>query len=239
MAKPDDTPGSTFSTFTTVQGDQGYWLPADSFSEDDVAGHGSHTAGSAAGSTLTSPAETVTCVGTDIVSCAGGCIDENLFFQTDDLLSPYGQMYSTVDIDRICPSLGCDDTAVELCLDDDIGQTLTDNGGMAQGAKLSIFDVFYQELGLSDYPGNGLWEPCMEAGCRLHSNSYGGDLLCSSSAIDPEYDDFMYKVSGWSDELLIVVVGEFLRRFWRRQQYEKYRCRDVEYRTGRPRRMED
>ena len=46
---------------------------------------------------------------------------------TDDLLSLYDQMYSTVDIDRICPEFGCDTTAYEQCLSDDVAQTLTDN----------------------------------------------------------------------------------------------------------------
>lgn len=198
MVKPDSTSGSSTSTFTTPEGDRGYWVPADSFSEDERAGHGTHTAGSAAGSTLNSPAETVSCVGTDVLSCVGGCIDDSSMSLTDDLLSLYDQMYSTVDIDRICPEFGCDTTAYEQCLSDDVAQTLTDNGGMAQGAKLSIFDVFYQEYGLSDAAGNGLWEPCMEAGCKLHSNSYGSDMLCSSSPTDAEYDDFMYNVSRWS-----------------------------------------
>lgn len=195
MIKPDSTPGSFVSTFTTDEGDRGYYLPADSFSEDNRAGHGSHTAGSAAGSTLTSPAEPITCVGTDVLSCAGGCIDDNLLYPTDDLLPPYEQISITIDIDRICPLFGCDETAFEACLSDDVPQTLTDNGGMAQGAKLSIFDVFYQKTALSNIAGNELWEPCMDAGCKLHSNSYGGDLLCSSSSVDSEYDDFMYNVS--------------------------------------------
>lgn len=198
MVKPDSTPGSSTSTFITGEGDRGYWIPADAFSADDRAGHGTHTAGSAAGSTLNSPAELVTCAGTDVLSCAGGCIDDNSISITDDLLPLYEQIFTSIDIDRICPLFDCDETVSELCLSEDVAQTLTDNGGMAQGAKLSIFDVFYEETGLSDFPGNGLWEPCMDAGCKLHSNSYGGDLLCSSSSIDAEYDDFMYNVSRWS-----------------------------------------
>lgn len=103
------------------------------------------------------------------------------------------------DLDRICPAFGCDEMTEPWCLSDDVGQTLTDHGGMAQGAKLSIFDVFYGIGGYSHLAGNGLWEPCAEAGCKIHSASLGGDTQCEADAITIVYDEFMYKVSlsGW------------------------------------------
>lgn len=188
MVKSDSLPGSYGSSFT-VSGVSYPWIPADDFGSDDKAGHGTHTAGTAAGATLNTPAETVTCEGDQTLSCAGACIDST--GSDDDLVSYYYQGY---DIDRQCPILGCDDDT-EVCLGDMVGTTLAENGGMAQGAKLSIFDVFSGEMGLTDYANNGLWEPCLEAGCKIHSNSWGSDGVCYLGATDLLYDDFMYKVN--------------------------------------------
>ncbi|CAN0488571.1 unnamed protein product, partial [Scytosiphon promiscuus] len=98
----------------------------------------------------------------------------------------------------------CDVEAEGWCLSDDVGETLTEHGGMARGAKLAIFDTFVGDLGLVDYPGNGLWEPCLQAGCKVHSNSWGGDYLCSVDTLDVLYDDFMYKNQ---ENLLIFAAG--------------------------------
>lgn len=91
---------------------------------------------------------------------------------------------------------GCNDAITEVCLGDDVGMTLTDHGGMARGAKLAIFDIFFGATGLGSYAGNGLWEACMDAGCKLHSNSYGGDAMCTLTSMELVYDDFMYQVRG-------------------------------------------
>ena len=179
---------------TTSQGNKVYWFSADPFEQDYVAGHGTHTAGSAAGATLTTPAQPVNCSDTYVLSCAGGCIDGNSSSSDDDLVSSYHQNYRTTDIDRICPMFGCDDSITEVCLGDDVSRTLTDHGGMAQGAKLAIFDIFFGPYVLSDYAGNGLWEACMDAGCKLHSNSFGGDGMCTLTSMEVEYDNFMYEV---------------------------------------------
>lgn len=179
MIKPDST--------TSIPG---YYLyPADGFGDDEKAGHGTHTAGTAAGATLNTPAETVTCGTGETLSCVGGCIDAT--GSDDDLVSYYEQY---ADIDRLCPMLECDDDS-ELCLDDDVGATLAANGGIAQGAKLAIFDIFSVENTGLDSAGNGLWEPCLEAGCKIHSNSWGGDGLCLVYPNDILYDEFMYKVT--------------------------------------------
>lgn len=188
MIKSDSTPGSHGSTFT-VSGSSYPWTPADGFGDDEKAGHGTHTAGTAAGATLKIPAETVTCGTGKTLSCVGACIDAT--GSDDDLVSYYSQY---ADVDRLCPMLGCDDET-EACLGDDVGATLAENGGMAQGAKLAIFDVFLGDTALVDYANNGLWEPCLEAGCKIHSNSWGGDGECLLSASDILYDDFMYKVT--------------------------------------------
>lgn len=165
-----------------------FGVPGGRFGDDDKAGHGTHTAGTAAGSTLNSPAETTDCETGKTLSCAGACIDTT-GGSDDDLVSYY---YQVDDIDRICPFFGCDDS--EVCLGDDVGVTLAENGGMAQGAKLAVFDIFAGETSLGTYAGNGLWEPCLEAGCKIHSNSWGFDGVCLLSALDILYDDFMYQV---------------------------------------------
>lgn len=172
------------------------WLPADEFEKDYRAGHGTHTAGSAAGSTLNTPAETVTCADTSkVTSCVGGCIDDDGFGETDDLVTTSVAQY--FDIDRLCADFGCDADIDDLCLGDDVGQTLTDNGGVARGAKLAIFDTFFGDFSLGYFAGNGLWEPCVEAGCKLHSNSWGSDDECQLGPLDTLYDEFMYEVGGW------------------------------------------
>ena len=100
---------------------------------------------------------------------------------------------------------GCSDSINDVCLGDDVSKILADHGGMAQGAKLAIFDIFLDIFGLADTAGNGLWEACLDTGCKLHSNSYGSDGLCTLSPMEPEYDDFMYKVSR-------MIVGESIGR---------------------------
>ena len=170
------------------------------FGDDDPAGHGTHTASTAAGSTLNSPAETTACDAGEDLSCAGACIDATL--STDDLVSFSFQQNATIDIDRQCPLFGCDEES-GLCLDDDVGVTLAANGGIAQGAKLAIFDVSADESILASNPGNGLWEPCLEAGCKIHSNSWGG-LVCMTTAMDILYDEFMYNNP---ENLLIFAAG--------------------------------
>ncbi len=193
LIKSDDTAGSHGSSFTTDRGGLWPWLSADEFEYDYEAGHGTHTAGSAAGSTLNTPAETVTCAAGRTLSCVGGCIDDDPFETEDDLVTTsIAHLY--LDIDRLCPEFGCDPEVDEFCLSDDVSETLTNHGGMAQGAKLAIFDGFYEDFGFMDFAGNGLWETCADAGCKLHSNSWGADYECEVSSSDTLYDDFMYQV---------------------------------------------
>ena len=192
LVKSDSEPGQYGDYFTTYSGGRFPWLDATDFEQDEAAGHGTHTAGSAAGATLNASAETVTCSGSNDLGCVGGCI--NPVSPTDDLLSSSSQLFH-VDLDRLCPSFDCGGYGEEVCLGDNVDKTLTEHGGIAQGAKLAIFDIFYDDLGLGSYAGNGVWEACLEAGCKIHSNSYGGDNVCEIGAADVEYDDFMYNVS--------------------------------------------
>lgn len=183
-------PNSVASAVSTSQGDVFPLIPPDDFGEDEAAGHGTHTAGSAAGATLNTPAEPLTCSTTQTLGCVGACLDNDAM-SVDDLVATSLQL---VDIDRFCPIFGCEDDP--RCLGEDVSETLTENGGMAQGAKLSIFDVFFGDYALTDVVGNGLWEPCMEAGCKIHSNSLGGDTFCQVTSTDLAYDEFMYEVRG-------------------------------------------
>ena len=192
LIKSDDAAGSHGESFTSDQGGQFPWIPGEDFEYDYEAGHGTHTAGSAAGATLNNPAETVTCGTGRTLSCVGGCIDDDPYEVDDDLVTTF--YASALDIDRLCPAFGCDPDFDDFCMSDDVSETLTKNGGMAQGAKLAIFDAFYGDFGLMDYAGNGLWEPCAEVDCKLHSNSWGADYECELSSMDARYDDFMYKV---------------------------------------------
>eukprot|EP00904_Undaria_pinnatifida_P011000 jgi/Undpi1/702/HiC_scaffold_10.g04166.m1 len=181
LIKSDAVPGSHGSSFMTSGGDQHPWIPAYHFEEDDVEGHGTHVAGSAAGAMLTTPAETsTTCSGTEVPGCVGGCVDP------DD--APFG-----ADLDSLCPMLGCDDTTDERCLSDEVSQTLADHGGMARGAKLAIFDVGVGGKLFFSLVGSDLWQPCLEAGCMIHSLSGGSDDLCEVDALDIEFDTFMHE----------------------------------------------
>ncbi|CAM9868950.1 unnamed protein product, partial [Ascophyllum nodosum] len=192
LVKSDSEPGSHGEYYTTEQGGQIKWLDAAYFEQDDAAGHGTHTAGSAAGATLNTSAETVPCSSPDVLGCVGACISDSAAYVYDDLFT-YDYQSDFPDLDRLCPSFDCAGYDEEVCLSDDVEQTLTDHGGMAQGAKLAIFDMFVDDVAsLGDYAGNGVWEACLEAGCKVHSNSYGGDYLCEMSELDAEYDDFMY-----------------------------------------------
>ncbi|CAN0198488.1 unnamed protein product, partial [Ectocarpus sp. 6 AP-2014] len=204
LIKSDDTEGSHGDSFTTSLGQQYPWLSADHFEYDYEAGHGTHVAGSVAGATLNTPAELISCNDTETMSCVGACVDDDEANDVDDLATPYVEI---ADLDRLCPLFSdydCDVLETDKCLSDDVAETLTNNGGMAQGAKLAIFDAFYDNFGLSPFVGTGLWEPCADADCKIHSNSYGGDFECSLGPNDVLYDGWM--VSN-PENLLIFAAG--------------------------------
>ncbi|CAM9611967.1 unnamed protein product, partial [Hapterophycus canaliculatus] len=175
------------------------FVPSDDFNRDDSLGHGTHTAATVAGSTLSTPAETVACkTGSGkVVGCAGGCI-----YPSSDAKDSYSD---DDGIDRLCPMFDCvgGDTE-EQCLGDDVGETLSDHGGVAQGAKIAVMDIFFDDYSYGDLAGNGLWEACLSAGCKIHSNSYGVDKRCELSSVDLLYDDFMYNNP---ENLLVFAAG--------------------------------
>ncbi|CAM9533797.1 unnamed protein product [Scytosiphon promiscuus] len=174
------------------------YIPSDDFNVDDDLGHGTHTAATIAGSTSTDPAETVACNGGKVTGCGGGCISTNATIIDDS-------DGDDTSIDRLCPMFGCvGGYTDEQCLTDDVGQTLSDNGGMAQGAKIAVFDIFFKDYSYGDLAGNGLWEACLAAGCKIHSNSYGVDKRCELSSVDLLYDDFMYNNP---ENLLVFAAG--------------------------------
>ncbi|CAM9855742.1 unnamed protein product [Laminaria digitata] len=207
MINVGSVPGPASST--TSGGNNILWADHfyyEHFLGNEVEGHGTHTAGSALGSTRNTPADTpTTCSGTEVPGCVGGCVDVDSTSWGDDLLTllPYHLGYDA-DIDRLCPMVDCDEETDERCLSDDVGQTLADHGGMAQGAKLAFFDVFAGNVSLTSFVGNGLWEPCLEAGCKIHSVSIGADTECAVAARDVVFDDFMYNNP---ENLLVFAAG--------------------------------
>lgn len=182
------------SSYETSNGRRFPWIPADDFENDYAAGHGTHVAGSAVGSTLTSTPDLVTCTGDKVMGCVGGCIEEDAL--SDDLVSSSLQFAQQADLDRLCPAFDCDGQGDEVCLGDDVQATLHEHGGAARGAKLSVFDVFFGDYAFGTImAGNGMWEPSYDIGGRIHSNSWGGDYDCRLSPVDILYDDYMYRVS--------------------------------------------
>lgn len=119
----------------------------------------------------------------------------------DDLLPAWEDVYwfarsDAADLDRLCPRYDCDGQSDLFCLSNDESTTLTEHGGIARGAKLAIFDIVDAYTGIgTEMTGNGVWEPAMEAGSKLHSNSWGSSQFCEYLPSDVLYDSFMYDVS--------------------------------------------
>lgn len=197
LVRSDDTEeGHQYGdSFVTSGGNRYSWVAGDDFEYDYEAGHGTHVAGSAVGSTLSSNPDMVTCVGDKEMGCVGGCIDPDA--STDDLAASSLQWSLLYDIDRLCPRLDCDglDVGSEICLDDDEVTNVVEHGGMARGAKLSVFDIFYGYTTFGpSMMGNGIWAPAVEIDAKIHSNSWGAFLECQPDVMDIIYDDFMYQV---------------------------------------------
>lgn len=132
----------------------------------------------------------------------GGCIDPD-DADGDDLVPGDSYYYwyyypPDEDLDRLCPRYGCDGFGEDsvYCLDDDEASTLADHGGVARGAKLAIFDVLDDYTGVGVVmAGRGIWDPAIEAGAKIHSNSWGSSSFCEYDFFDVIADDFMYLVS--------------------------------------------
>lgn len=195
MMKPvEDTTNSDgigYYYTTPTYGSKIYASSLTGFGEDTEEGHGTHTAGSAAGATLNSPADAGSCSEEEELGCIGGCVSEvNLESMLDN---------NELDWDALCPQHECDGLSGS-CLGEDVAETLTSNGGVAQGAKLTIFDAsadgdsMWTNLAL-----NGLWDATSGTNAFLHSNSLGGDGACNVDSECITYDQYMYDVSGFLD----------------------------------------
>lgn len=171
---------------SSSQGERLYWYDIGYFGEDFAGGHGTHTAGSAAGVTLNNPAEAGTC-STGELGCLGGCFDST---DLDGAVTN-----GVLDWATLCPQHDCDGLT-GACLSEDVSETLTENGGAAQGAKLSILDASLDGVTMwSSLALNELWVATEGTGCFLHSNSLGADVLCVMDSASVTYDLYMYEVS--------------------------------------------
>lgn len=190
LVAPDD-PGEP-SFFYTSNGRGPYqWYSSYGFGLDMADGHGTHTAGSAAGATLNDPAETDVCSGTDELGCIGGCLN------TSYVTSLLDNNVHLADFATWCPQFDCDGNGAdyEFCLSEDISGILSENGGMAQGAKLAIFDTSVDGNAIwGSLAGNGMWTSTDGTGCLLHSNSWGADQLCAVDKESVLNDEYMYEV---------------------------------------------
>lgn len=183
-AVEDAEPSGSYTS--TDLGGKIYWYDAESFGEDFAGGHGTHTAGSAAGSTLNTPAAVATCSVGEL-GCLGGCHNSTFFSEA------VGN--GMLDWEALCPQHDCDDLD-GVCLSEDVSETLTDNGGAAQGAKLAIVDASIDGVTMwSTLAQNDLWGTTEGTGCYLHSNSLGADVLCVMDSTSANYDTYMYEVS--------------------------------------------
>ena len=156
------------------------------FGLDLEDGHGTHTAGTAAGAVLNRPATTGACATNETLGCIGTCLSvaEETSLLADDFLT----------WDTLCPQFNCDYFG-DPCLGEDVSATLTESGGVAQGAKISVFDVSVDGQNVSAHlVMNGQWESTIGTGSFVHSNSYGSDIDCNVDSQTVAYDEYMYEV---------------------------------------------
>lgn len=183
----DDYLGSPYGEyFDTPDGAVYSWYDEPGFGFDLEAGHGTHTAGSAAGATVTTPAETATCDTGRELGCLGECMTTaEANAAVEDVLLQWKVL---------CPQFDCDESG-GTCLSEDVAETLESNGGVARGAKLSIFDASTNGAAMWAFvAGNGLWNATVGTGCVLHSNSWGSDADCAIDSATVAFDQYMYEV---------------------------------------------
>ena len=135
---------------------------------------------------MKSDAQVTTCNVDDYLDCLGGCLT---YEDMVDMLNN-----GELDFEMLCPAFNCDNMG-EPCLTDNVGETLAENGGVAQGAKLSIFDVSANGLtGWAVLALTGLWNSTIGTGCFIHSNSWGLDTNCSVNSESMAHDEYMFEV---------------------------------------------
>lgn len=193
-----ETSTISLSSSVSAQAGTGY----SGFGVDLEDGHGTHTAGSAAGATLNTPATTVTCDTDETLGCIGTCLSaiDELFVQPD----------GSIMWDTLCPQFDCDAAAGDTCLGQDVSATLTESGGVAQGAKISVFDASVDGLEVwASLALNGLWESTNGTDSFVHSNSWGSDNDCNVDSQTVTYDEYMYEVRR---EVFVLARHLFLAR---------------------------
>ncbi|CAM9331359.1 unnamed protein product [Scytosiphon promiscuus] len=171
------------------------------FYKDTIGGHGTWTAGSAAGSISGRCASTgAACSDGEVPGCAGGCIADS---EVDSMLDN-----GFFDLDLFCPMYDCDgntDLGLSYCLGDDPDETLRENGGVAPGAQIAVFDpVYASNQWFVELGGNLIWYSAMETGAKIHSNSWGAETFCQLTEAELMNDAFMYENS---ESLIIFAAG--------------------------------
>ncbi|CBN75410.1 subtilisin-like serine peptidase [Ectocarpus siliculosus] len=190
----DDTSYSPSSASSSISSTGG-------FDKDIVGGHGTWTAGCAAGAiSAQSSLQEEACYGDELPGCAGGCISAS---DVDAMLDN-----GSFDLDVFCPMYNCDgntDIPSSECLSDDPVENLHQHGGVAPGAQISMLDASYTGSdSFALFAGNMLWYSAMETGAKIHSNSWGYDMLCQLTENEYLYDSFMYENP---EHLLIFAAG--------------------------------
>lgn len=192
LVRADLEPQDMHETYyTTFAGEQFPWYSADGFTTEVPGGHGSHTAGTAAGAVVNAQAKTTTCDkdAGEKVGCVGGCLTSA---EVDEFTSNI-----VVDVDTMCSAFECDGEGknFESCLDNDTPEILAMYGGVAQGAKLALFDASGDGVTVwATLAGNGLWIAAEGTGAMVHTNSWGGDTFCNVDVTSVVFDLYMYEV---------------------------------------------
>lgn len=122
----------------------------DGYDEDEEEGHGTHTAGTAAGAIL-SDFKQSDCARYAERGCVGRCIAS---ISASDAANN-----DLFDIDTFCPAYAFDgnSSSAQDFLSDNSTLNLYDNHGVVPGAKLSIIDVSHGGQLWGTFAGNGPW----------------------------------------------------------------------------------
>ncbi|CAM9494152.1 unnamed protein product [Pylaiella littoralis] len=174
------------------------------FIDDDEGGHGTHVAGSVAGSIYSGWTGPNACpdgvagatADQTAISCVGACL-------APSVLAEY-VANNIFDLGALCPEYECDTYWSSVCLSDDRSETLEGAKGVAPNAKLAILDVGTSDL-LEQAVGGTMWETSGGAGARLHSGSWGfPDDPCTMDDLTVSFDEWAFQNP---EHLLIFAAG--------------------------------